>query len=277
MNTFDIQEIIARALAEDIGNGDVTTEATVDPDKDGEAVVVAKEGFVLAGYEVFLNVFMSLEPGIEFTVEYLDGDEVAKGSNIITLKGPMRTLLTGERVALNLLQRMSGIATLTAKYVKAIEGTKAAILDTRKTTPGLRTLEKYAVTVGGGKNHRFGLYDGILIKDNHIAAAGGITKAVEAARATAPHMLKIEVECESVKDVKEALKARADVIMLDNMDEKTMAEAVKVIGGKALTEASGNMTLERVRAVAGTGVDFISVGALTHSAPAVDISMRVKG
>ncbi|MBI5695759.1 MAG: carboxylating nicotinate-nucleotide diphosphorylase [Nitrospirae bacterium] len=277
MNTFDIQEIIARALAEDIGNGDVTTEATVDPDKDGEAVVVAKEDFILAGYEVFLNVFMSLEPGIEFNVEYLDGDEVEKGANIITLKGPMRTLLTSERVALNLLQRMSGIATLTAKYVKAIEGTKAAILDTRKTTPGLRTLEKYAVTVGGGRNHRFGLYDGILIKDNHIAAAGGITKAVEAARATAPHMLKIEVECESVKDVKEALKAGADVIMLDNMDEKSMAEAVKVIGGKALTEASGNMTLERVRAVAGTGVDFISVGALTHSAPAVDISMRVKG
>ncbi|MBI5189674.1 MAG: carboxylating nicotinate-nucleotide diphosphorylase [Nitrospirae bacterium] len=277
MNTFDIQEIIARALAEDIGGGDVTTEATVDPDKDGEAVVVAKEDFILAGYEVFLNVFMSLEPGIEFNVEYLDGDNVEKGATMFTLKGPMRTLLTGERVALNLLQRMSGIATLTARYVDAIEGTKAAILDTRKTTPGLRTLEKYAVTVGGGRNHRFGLYDGILIKDNHIAAAGGITKAVEAARATAPHMLKIEVECESIKDVKEALKAGVDVIMLDNMDEKTMAEAVKVIGGKALTEASGNMTLERVRKVAETGVDFISVGALTHSAPAVDISMRVKG
>lgn len=276
MNSFDVQEIIARALAEDIGNGDATTDATVDPDRDGEAVVVAKEGFILAGYEVFLNVFLSLEPAVEFGVEYLDGDEVPKGATMFTLKGPLRTLLTGERVALNLLQRMSGIATLTSKYVGAVDGTRAAILDTRKTTPNLRTIEKYAVTVGGGRNHRFGLYDGILIKDNHIAAAGGITRAVESARSSAPHMLKIEVECESIKDVKEALKARADIVMLDNMDIPTMSEAVKVVGGKALTEASGNMTLDRVRAVAETGVDFISVGALTHSAPAVDISMKVR-
>jgi len=277
MNELTILEIISRALAEDIGPGDVTTDCTIDPEAEGDAVIVAKEDFILAGYEVFLNVFLTLDPAIDYSVDFVDGDRVKKGATIMGIAGPLCTLLAGERVALNLMQRMSGIATLTAKYVKEVEGTKARILDTRKTTPGLRAIEKYAVTVGGGHNHRFGLYDGVLIKDNHIAACGGITKAVKAARQGAPHTLKIEVECATIADVKEALKAGADIIMLDNMDLDTMKAAVKAVSGRALVEASGNMTIKRVRAVAQTGVDFISVGALTHSAPAVDISMRVKG
>jgi len=277
MNELDIREIISRALAEDIGHGDVTTGATVDPDAEGTSIVVAKEPFVLAGYEVFLEVFLSLEPSIDFSANYVDGDRVKKGDVVMELQGPLAALLTGERVALNLLQRMCGIATLTGKFVAAVSGTKARILDTRKTTPGLRVLEKYAVTVGGGWNHRFGLSDGVLIKDNHIAASGGIRNAVTAARELAPHMLKIEVECSTIEDVKEALACRADIIMLDNMTTRTMKEAVGIIGGKAMTEASGNMTVKRVREVAETGVDMISVGALTHSAPAVDISMRIAG
>jgi len=276
MNELSIKDIIERALAEDIGMGDVTTNATVDPDAEGEAVVIAKEEFILAGSGIFLDVFLALDPGIDFSLEYLDGDLIKKGDTIIGIQGPMNVLLTGERVALNLMQRMSGIATITSKYVREVESTRARILDTRKTTPGLRALEKYAVTVGGGFNHRFGLYDGILIKDNHIAAAGGIKNAIEAARENAPHTLKIEVECEGIKDVKEALKAKADIIMLDNMDIPEMKAAVKLINKRALVEASGNMTLKRVRSVAETGVDFISVGAITHSAPSVDISMKVK-
>jgi len=276
MNAMTIQEIISRALAEDIGHGDITTEVTVDPEAEGKAIIVAKEDLVLCGIDVFLEVFLTLDPSIDFSCEFMDGESIANGNIIAELAGPLATLLTGERVALNLLQRMSGIATLTAKYAKAVSGTKAWILDTRKTTPGLRVLEKYAVTVGGGHNHRFGLSDGILIKDNHIAAAGGIKKAVESARYLAPHTLKIEVECSTIAQVKEALAVGADIIMLDNMDNKTMKAAVKTIAGKALVEASGNMSLERVAAVAQTGVDFISVGALTHSAPAIDISMRVK-
>lgn len=272
---MNVSEIIRLALAEDIGHGDVTTAATVDPDAEGAAAVIAKEGFVLAGYEVFLEVFMTLEPAIDFSVNRVDGDKVKKGEVVMELDGPLGALLTGERVALNLLQRMSGIATLTDKYVRAVSGTSARILDTRKTTPGLRVLEKYAVTVGGGYNHRFGLSDGILIKDNHIAAAGGIANAVMAARENAPHTLRIEVECESLDDVKAALDSGADIIMLDNMDVPAMGKAVKLIGGKALVEASGNMTLKRVSEVAKTGVDLISVGALTHSAPAVDISMKI--
>jgi len=254
----------------------VTTIATVAPDKDGSAAVIAKQDMVLAGSEVFLDVFLTLDRSIDFNCGYTDGDTVPSGSVIAKLSGPLRTLLTGERVALNLMQRLSGIATLTRKYADSVNGTRARILDTRKTTPGLRALEKYAVTVGGGYNHRFGLYDGILIKDNHIAAAGGISKAVEAARLNAPHMLKIEVECETAAQVKEALAAGAEIIMLDNMDIKKIKAAVKEIAGRALVEASGNMTLERVHEVARTGVDFISVGALTHSAPAADISMKIR-
>lgn len=276
MNRDQVRYIIEKALVEDIGHGDITTQATVDPDRDGTAVIVAKEDFVLAGIEVFLEVFLYLEPAIDFSVNFADGDRIKKGEMIAEISGPLATLLTGERVALNLLQRMSGIATLTAKYAEAVSGTKAKVLDTRKTTPGLRVLEKYAVTVGGGRNHRFGLFEGVLIKDNHIVAAGGIKKAIASARKSIPHTLKIEVECATLAQVKEALSAKADIIMLDNMTEKQMKEAVGVIGRKALIEASGNMTLERVKAVAQTGVDFISVGALTHSAKASDISMLVK-
>lgn len=276
MNREQVRYIIEKALIEDIGHGDITTRATVDPGRDGTAVIVAKEDFELAGIEVFLEVFLYLEPAIDFSVNFTDGDRIKKGEVIAELSGPLATLLTGERVALNLLQRMSGIATLTAQYAEAVSGTKVKVLDTRKTTPGLRALEKYAVTVGGGQNHRFGLFDGVLIKDNHIAAAGGIKKAIASARKSIPHTLKIEVECATLEQVKEALSAKADIIMLDNMDIKTMKAATDMIGRKALIEASGNMTLERVRAVARTGVDFISVGALTHSARAVDISMLVK-
>ncbi|MHB8173645.1 MAG: carboxylating nicotinate-nucleotide diphosphorylase [Nitrospirota bacterium] len=273
----DVREIIRRALDEDLGpGGDITTFATVDPDKEGAAVIIAKEELVLAGLEVFLETFLALERSVNFSTGFADGDKVEKGEAIAEISGPLNILLTGERVALNLLQHMCGIATLTSQFVRAVSDTKAQILDTRKTTPGLRALEKYAVTVGGGKNHRFGLFDGLLIKDNHIKAAGGITKAVEAARQKVPHTLMIEVECESIADVREALSAGADIIMLDNMNLKAMKAAVKEIAGRALIEASGNMTLERVGDAAKTGVDFISVGALTHSAKATDISMKIK-
>ena len=277
LSTKNLREIIKRALDEDLGpGGDITTFATVDPDKDGSAVVIAKEELVLAGIEVFLETFLVLDKSVDFSTGFADGDKVEKGEVIAGLSGPLNILLTGERVALNLLQRMCGIATLTSQFVRAVSGTKAQILDTRKTTPGLRALEKYAVTVGGGKNHRFGLFDGLLIKDNHIKAAGGITKAVEAAREKIPHTLMIEVECESIADVREALSSGVDIVMLDNMNLKAMKAAVKEIAGRALIEASGNITLERVGDVAKTGVDFISVGALTHSAKAADISMKIK-
>jgi nicotinate-nucleotide pyrophosphorylase (carboxylating) len=276
MDELSVREIISRALAEDIGPGDITTAATVFPDEEGKAVIIAKQDLVLAGLEVFLEVFLTIDKGIDFFSGYDDGDTIKKGAVIAELSGPLAVLLTGERVALNLLQRMCGVATETKNFVDAVAGTDAGILDTRKTMPGLRILDKYAVSVGGGRNHRFGLFDGVLIKDNHIAAAGGIKNAVRAAKGNAPHTLKIEVECESVEQVKEALAAGADIIMLDNMGIEAMKAAVKAIGGKAAVEASGNMTLKRVRAVAETGVDFISVGAITHSAPAVDISMKIK-
>ena len=273
----DVREIIKRALAEDLGpGGDITTFATVDPDKEGVAAVIAKEDTVLAGLEVFLETFLYLERSVDFSTGFADGDVIKKGEVIAELVGPLHILLTGERVALNLLQRMCGIAALTSQFVQAVSGTKAQILDTRKTTPGLRVLEKYAVTVGGGKNHRFGLFDGLLIKDNHIKAAGGIKEAVESARLKIPHTLMVEVECESISDVREALANGADILMLDNMDIKAMKAAVKEIAGRALIEASGNMTLERVGEVAKTGVDFISVGSLTHSAKAADLSMKIK-
>jgi len=275
MNERTLQEIIERALIEDVGHGDVTTESTVDPLAEGEATVTAKQGFLLAGLDAFLEVFFQLDPSMEFTVSRIDGDRVKKSEVFVELSGNLRVLLTGERVALNILQRMSGIATLTAKYVDAAEGTKARILDTRKTTPGLRQLEKYAVRVGGGHSHRHGLYDGVLIKDNHIAAAGGISAAVLAVRKRAPHTLAVEVECETLEQVAEAVRAGADIIMLDNMSASEMKKAVKSIGNKALVEASGNMTTRRAGEAARCGVDFVSVGALTHSAPAVDISMRI--
>lgn len=271
----DIKDLIAKALIEDIGPGDITTETLIPTDVSGKAEIIAKESLILAGIDVASKVFHQIDSDMSFVGNHSDGQELPSGTVIATISGSLVSLLTAERVALNLLQRLSGIATLTREYVKKIEGTKARILDTRKTTPGLRGLEKYAVRAGGGKNHRFGLFDGILIKDNHIAAVGSINEAVKRARIKAPHTLKIEVETENIEQVREAISAGADIIMLDNMGIETMEEAVKLINGKALIEASGGINLNNVRQVAETGVDFISVGALTHSARAMDISMEI--
>lgn len=272
-----IDKIIENALAEDIHTGDITTLAVAGEAGEARAILKAKEEMVLAGIGVAGRVFALLDEQIEFTPRFADGDRLVPGDLIAELRGNASLLLQGERVALNLLQRMCGIATLTARYVEAVRGTQARVVDTRKTTPGLRVLEKYAVRVGGGINHRTGLYDGVLIKENHIAAAGGITEAVRRARNYIPHTLKIEIETETLDQVAEALAAGADIIMLDNMDNATMREAVLLIGGRALVEASGGVNLETVRGIAETGVDIISVGALTHSARAMDISMLLEG
>ena len=271
-----LTKLIENALAEDLGPGDVTSEATIPANSTSTAFMLAKEDLVLAGLDVSGAVFYYLDPDIQFLPLAKDGDRIHAGTEIAKLSGNTRVLLAGERVALNLLQHMSGIATLTAHYVALLKGLNTRVLDTRKTLPGLRHLEKYAVRVGGGQNHRFGLYDGVLIKDNHIAASGGITQAVEAARKKAHHLLKIEVETRTLDDVREALAAKADIIMLDNMPIDMMGEAVRLINRKAFVEASGNVTLHTVRAIAETGVDFISSGSLTHSAPAADISMKIK-
>ncbi len=268
-----LDRIIENALAEDIHTGDVTTLAVVGEKRAALARLIAKEPLVLAGIEVAARVFHLLDPSVSFTGFYSDGARLAAGDVIAELSGNAASLLQGERVALNLLQRMCGIATLTARYVAAVEGTGARVVDTRKTAPGLRVLDKYAVRVGGGTNHRGGLYDGVLIKENHIAAAGGITTAVSRARSYIPHTLKIEVETESMAEVAEALAAGADIIMLDNMSPAAMREAVTLIGGRALVEASGGVNLETIREIAATGVDIISIGALTHSCRAMDISM----
>ncbi|MDA8423453.1 MAG: carboxylating nicotinate-nucleotide diphosphorylase [Nitrospiraceae bacterium] len=273
---YNLKKLIEHALSEDIGPGDITSETTIRPGSVSIAVMLAKQDLVLAGLEVARAVFHTLDPTIQWTSALKDGDRVKAGAEIAKLSGNTRALLAAERVALNLLQHLSGIATLTAKYVEQVKGLKAEVLDTRKTLPGLRQLEKYAVKIGGGRNHRFGLYDGVLIKDNHIKASGSITKAVENARKAAHHLLKIEVETSSLDEVREARLARAEIIMLDNMPLDMMREAVALIAGKALVEASGNVTLETIRAIAETGVDFISSGSLTHSAPAADISMKIK-
>jgi len=264
------------ALEEDLGPGDVTSEATIHPESESVAVMLAKQDLILAGLAVARAVFHYLDPNIQFTTIVKDGDVITAGTEIAKLSGNTRALLAGERVALNLLQHLSGIATLTTAYTEQVKGLKVELLDTRKTLPGLRQLEKYAVRVGGGKNHRFGLYDGVLIKDNHIKASGSITKAVERSRKSAHHLLKIEVETKTLDEVSEALAAGADVIMLDNMPIDMMRKAVDLVAGKALLEASGNITLKTIRAVAEAGVDFISSGSLTHSAPAADISMKIK-
>jgi nicotinate-nucleotide pyrophosphorylase (carboxylating) len=273
---FDLKHLIERALAEDFGSGDVTSAATIPAESVSTAVILVKQHCILAGLDVSREVFRAIDREIHFEAFAKDGEIIHSGTEVAKLVGNTRALLAGERVALNLMQHLSGIATLTARYVAKVKGAKAAVLDTRKTLPGLRKLEKYAVRMGGGRNHRFGLSDGVLIKDNHIKAAGGITKAIELARAAASHLLKIEVEICSLDDVREALAARADVIMLDNMPIDVMREAVKLIKGKALVEASGNVTLESIHMIAETGVDYISSGSLTHSAPAIDISMKIK-
>jgi nicotinate-nucleotide pyrophosphorylase (carboxylating) len=272
-----LSRIIEFALAEDIHTGDITTDTVVPPGRPARARLIAKEPMVLAGLDVARQVFLAVDPSLRFRAMAADGDHLPVGTVMAEVEGDAASLLKGERVALNFLQRLCGIATVTSRYVAAVAGTGARIVDTRKTTPGLRVLEKYAVRVGGGTNHRTGLYDGVLIKENHIAAAGGITEAIRRARQGIPHTIRIEVETETLDEVREALAARADIIMLDNMDTSTMKEAVAIIGGKALVEASGGVRLETVRGIAETGVDIISVGALTHSAPATDISMLLEG
>lgn len=271
-----IDKIIETALAEDIHTGDITTLSVLPKPRAMRARLVAKEPMVLAGLAVAERVFARLDPASRFSALFSDGARVESGEIVARIEGDGASLLQGERVALNLLQRMCGIATQTALYVQEIEGTGARVVDTRKTTPGLRVLEKYAVRVGGGTNHRTGLYDGVLIKENHIAAAGGILEAVRLARAYIPHTLKIEVETETLDDVARALESGADIIMLDNMSLPEMREAVAVIGRRALVEASGGVNLKSIRAIAETGVDIISVGALTHSVRACDISMLME-
>jgi len=263
-------------LEEDIGLGDITTDSVFGPDQEGQAVFVAKEDFVVAGLdEIAPLVFTTRNPRIVCTALKKDGERALQGEQIFSAQGPVRDLLSAERLALNLVQRMSGIATLTAAFVREVKGLPVRIIDTRKTTPGLRAMEKYAVRVGGGHNHRFSLADGILLKDNHIAACGSITQAVKILRDKAPHTLKIEVETENLAQVEECLACGVEIIMLDNMAPALMRQAVTVIAGRALVEASGGVNLANVREIAETGVDLISVGALTHSAKAVDISMRL--
>jgi len=269
-----VQEVVARALAEDIGVGDITTSATVDDGTPCRAEIVAKEEGVVAGLWVAEAVFCALDPEVAFEFLTHDGSPVTPGLVVARLEGNAPPILSGERTALNFLQRMSGIATLTARYVAAVAGTKAQILDTRKTAPGLRVLDKHAVRLGGGRNHRFGLFDGVLIKDNHIRAAGGLGAAIARARAIAHHLLRVEVEAQDLVQVEQALLARADVIMLDNLTLDEVRQAVTLIGDRAQTEVSGGITLETVRAYAEYGVDFISVGELTHSPRALDFSLE---
>ncbi len=272
-----IKRIIQSALAEDIGTGDITTQATVSPQKKGRAQAVAKDDFVIAGIEVFEAAYKCIDKKIKVKKRVANGSRVKKGDVIAEVEGSLSSILQAERVSLNLFQRMCGIATQTAKYVDAVSGTRAKILDTRKTAPGLRILDKMAVRLGGGRNHRFGLYDAVLIKDNHIEAAGGITAAVAAQRKFMRKKLRIEVETKNLSEVQEALRCGVDIIMLDNMTNNAMKKAVDLVAGRALTEASGNVNLRRITSIAATGVDWISIGELTHSVRAADISLLVKG
>jgi nicotinate-nucleotide pyrophosphorylase (carboxylating) len=269
-----VRYLIQAAIEEDIGRGDVTTEATIAEHVMSRARLIAKQELVLAGMEIFGEVYATLDSAIHIKSSYKDGDFLPAGTIIADLEGRSRSLLAGERVALNFLQRLSGVATLTRQFVDAVRGYNVEIVDTRKTTPGWRLLEKYAVRIGGGKNHRHDLGDGVLIKDTHIVAAGGIKQAVAMARKHSHHLLKVEVEVETLEQVEEALQASAEVIMLDNMSPALVADGVKMIGRRAVVEASGGVSLETVTAMARTGVDLISVGKLTHSAPAADIHVE---
>ena len=269
-----VTRVVAAALAEDVGPGDVTTLATIPPQATCEARLRTREAGVVAGLPVALEAFRQLDPTLEIVEHRHDGDRMEPGDLLLVISGRARPVLTAERVALNFVQRLSGIATIASRYVEAVRGTRALIVDTRKTTPGLRQLEKYAVRVGGGHNHRFGLFDGVLIKDNHIqAAAGGVGGAVRAARGAVPHSLRIEVETDTLEQVQQALDAGADAILLDNMAPAMLREAVALIGGRAIAEASGGITLATVRPAAEAGVDLVSVGALTHSAPSLDLGL----
>jgi nicotinate-nucleotide pyrophosphorylase (carboxylating) len=269
------EKLIGLALEEDIGPGDVTTNALIEPDRAATGIIFAKEPFILAGLHVAEEVFTNLDPGMSFDTTFQDGDRVENRDEILTVRGNCRAVLTGERTALNFLQRLSGISTLTRQYVDQVAGSKVRLTDTRKTTPGWRRLEKYAVKIGGADNHRFGLYDGVLIKDNHIMACGGIREAVDRIRNDQAHPLRIEVEVSDMNQVRQALESGVDIIMLDNMKPNDIRKAVTLIDGRALVEVSGGVTLETLVEAANTGVDIISIGALTHSARSVDISMRV--
>jgi nicotinate-nucleotide pyrophosphorylase (carboxylating) len=277
MDVNTLKKAIEKYLHEDIGSGDITSEATLAPEQIGTAEFVAKGSFVVCGIETVAPlVFKTQNPAIDIIHASKDKVLASPGDILLTAKGPVLDLLKAERVALNLVQRLSGIATFTSRFVEKVKPLPVRILDTRKTTPGMRILEKYAVRAGGGHNHRFNLADGILIKDNHIKACGSIKSAVTKMREKTPHTMKIEVEASTVEQVRECLSCSVDIIMLDNMDPLMMREAVKLADGKALLEASGGINLDNVRQVAETGVDYISIGALTHSAPACDISMRLQ-
>ncbi|MBG9941793.1 carboxylating nicotinate-nucleotide diphosphorylase [Brevibacillus formosus] len=272
-NKRELQRKIEEWLQEDVGFGDVTTMSTIPESEQGVGILYAKEAGIVAGLPIAEQVFATVDSALVFEAKVVEGARVEVGQQIAEVSGSVRSILSGERLALNLMQRLSGIATKTSEYAAAVAGTKARVVDTRKTTPGLRALEKYAVRVGGGYNHRFALYDAVMIKDNHIKGAGGIAQAVAAARAVIPHTMTVEVEAESFEQVQEALAAGADTIMLDNMSLDQMVEAVQYINGRAIVEASGGVSLETIGDIAKTGVDIISVGALTHSVKAFDISL----
>ena len=271
---LNAEEQIKMALREDISSEDVSTNAVMPETKAGEVELIAKQDGIICGMDVYERVFKLLDENTVVEKYVKDGDAVTKGMLMAKVKGDIRVLLSGERVALNYLQRMSGIATYTHDVAQLLEGSKTVLLDTRKTTPNMRIFEKYAVKCGGGQNHRYNLSDGVLLKDNHIGAAGSITKAIQMAKAYAPFVRKIEIETETLEQVKEAADAGADIIMLDNMDVATMQEAVKIINGRAKTECSGNVTKENIKNIIDSGVDYVSSGALTHSAPILDISMK---
>lgn len=271
---LNADELIRLALKEDISNEDVSTNAVIKEYKKGTVQLICKQSGVICGLEVFARTFKILDPATEIKLYAKDGDKVAKSQHIADLTGDIRVLLQGERTALNYLQRMSGIATYTAQVAELLKGSKTKLLDTRKTTPNMRLFEKYAVRCGGGNNHRYNLSDGVMLKDNHIGAAGGIAAAVKAAKEYSSFVRKIEVEVETLEQCREALQAGADIIMLDNMSVEDMKKAVAMIDGKALTECSGNVTKENISAIISTGVDFVSSGALTHSAPILDLSLK---
>lgn len=271
-----IEPIVQAALVEDIGYGDITTQSVVAEDQMGKASLVVKEPGVIAGLDVAACAFRQIDKNLVITRLAKDGDAVAKGQSIMQVEGSARSILMAERVALNFLQRMSGIATRTSRFAEQVRYYNAKITDTRKTTPGLRILEKYAVRVGGGRNHRFGLFDAVLIKDNHIEMAGGVKEAIMAARHHIPHTTKVEIEVETLEQIEEALEVKADIIMLDNMTSEMMNEAVEMIAGRAIVEASGGVTEETIVEIAKTGVDYISIGALTHSIKSLDISLDIE-